>query len=71
MNRFVIVEEQKPDPLTADEEGNISIVGNGESMTLIAEDGVTIDAEYNRDINKVITALEQKIATQSAAILNN
>ena len=46
---------------TADENGNISIIGNGESMTLIAEDGVVMDAEYNKDANKVIESLVNAI----------
>lgn len=61
LNRFVIAEEQEPEILTADEEGNISLVGNGESMTLIGEDGVTMEAEYNRDINKAFAELLEKI----------
>ena len=30
-------------------------------MTLIAEDGVTMEAEYNRDINKAFAELLEKI----------
>lgn len=71
LNRFVIVEEQEPEPLTADKEGNISIVGNGESMTLIAEDGVTISAEYNKDTNKVINDIYQKLSALGVAVVNN
>lgn len=59
------------EPLTADEEGNISIVGNGESMTLIAEDGVTISAEYNKDTNKVINDIYQKLSALGVAVVNN
>lgn len=66
LNRFVIVEEQEPIPYTADEEGNISIVGNGESMTLIAEDGVTISAEYNADTKKYIDRRFAELATALA-----
>ena len=54
--------------LTADEEGNIRIVGNGESITLIAEDGVTIDAEYNVDTK---TYIDKKFAELAAMIVNS
>ena len=57
----------------ADANGAVNgIIGNGESMTLLTDTaGATIEAEYNRDANKALSALEQKIATLSAAILNN
>lgn len=55
------------EPLTADENGNVSIIGNGEDFTLIAESGVTISAEYNRDINKAFAEIQQAIATMGAA----
>ena len=38
---------------TADENGNVEgIIGNGADITLMAESGVVLSAEYNRDINK-------------------
>jgi hypothetical protein len=62
--------EQYKEPVTytADENGNLSIIGNGESMTLIAEDGVTIDAEYNVDTKKYI---DKKFAELAAMIVNS
>lgn len=64
LKRFVIVEEQEPITYTADENGIVSgVIGNGESMTLLTDTaGVTIEAEYNRDTNKVIANLMEKIA---------
>ena len=53
--------------LTADENGNLSILGNGESMTLIAEDGVTMDVEYNADTKKYI---DNKFAELAAMIVS-
>ena len=52
--------------LTADENGTLSILGNGESMTLIAEDGVTISAEYNADTKKYIDRRFAELATALA-----
>lgn len=55
------------EPYTGEQEtltatdGNLSILGNGESMTLIAEDGVTMEADYNRDINKAFAELMEKV----------
>ena len=52
----------------ADENGKVKgILGNGETVTLIAESGVTISAEYNRDINKAFAEIQQAIATMGAA----
>lgn len=47
-------EEYRPiEQYTADENGVVEgIIGNGEEMTLFADDGITIHAEYNKDINK-------------------
>lgn len=55
------------EPYTGEQEtltatdGNLSILGNGESMTLIGEEGVTMEAEYNRDINKAFAELQNAI----------
>ena len=55
-----------PDTYTSDENGAVrGIVGNGEAVTLFADNGATITAEYNRDTNKVIAKLE---ATLSALL---
>ena len=57
-------EYRSPETYTADKNGVVhGIIGNGESMTLIA-DCAEVTAEYNRDINKAFAAL-------SAAILNS
>lgn len=58
------------EPLTA-KDGTLSILGNGESMTLIAEDGITISAEYNKDTNKVINDIYQKLSALGVAVVNN
>lgn len=53
---------KEPVTYTADENGVVKdIVGNGESMTLIADSDATITAEYNKDTNKVIESLVQAI----------
>jgi UDP-2,3-diacylglucosamine pyrophosphatase LpxH len=44
---------KEPELYATDENKELKLVGNGESMTLIADNGATITAEYNRDINKV------------------
>lgn len=56
---------RNPEPLTATD-GTLSIAGNGESMTLIAEDGVTMEAEYNVDTKKYI---DKKFAELQALVL--
>ena len=55
----------KHEPHTATD-GNLSIIGNGQSMTLIAEDGVTMDVEYNIDTKKYI---DKKFAELQALVL--
>lgn len=56
---------------TADKDGKVAGVQNfSPTTTLIAGKGIIIEAEYNRDTNKVIADLEQKLAALSAAILN-
>lgn len=52
----------EPTTYTADENGNVNgIIGNGESMTLMADSGVVISVEYNKDTNKVIESLVNAI----------
>ena len=54
---------------TADKNGNVEgIIGNGEDMTLLADVGATITAEYNIDTKKYI---DKKFAELSAALVNN
>lgn len=59
----ITVCEGTPQNYTADENGIVrGIIGNGESMTLLTDtEGVTIEAEYNKDTNKVIESLVQAI----------
>lgn len=53
---------QSPETVSVNGDGTAYIIGNGESMTLATEtDGVTITAEYNRDINKAFAELLAKI----------
>ncbi len=51
-----------PDPIFVEADGTVSrIIGNGESMTLVAEGGENIEARYNRDANKVIESFVKAI----------
>ena len=53
---------KEPETYTADENGKAQgITANGKAMTLIAENGTTIMAEYNKDTNKVIESLVNAI----------
>jgi hypothetical protein len=57
----------EPTTYTADENGIVKgIIGNGEAMTLIADSGVTISAEYNVDTKKYI---DKKFAELQALVL--
>ena len=60
IKRLIIVESQETELLTATD-GNVSTAANGEYITLLAENGVTISAEYNKDTNKVIESLVNAI----------
>lgn len=64
--------DKEPTVYTSDENGNVKgIIGLGEDMTLIADNGATIAAEYNKDLNKVIEEINQKLSALSAAVVNN
>lgn len=53
---------QSPETVSVNANGTAYIIGNGESMTLATDtDGVTITAEYNRDLNKAFADLLAKI----------
>jgi hypothetical protein len=55
-------EYKAPQTFTTDENGKVKgIIANGEAMTLVAESGATITAEYNKDTNKVIESLVNAI----------
>lgn len=55
-------EYKEPETYTADENGNVQgITANGEPMTLVAESGATITAEYNKDTNKAFESLVNAI----------
>ncbi len=56
----------EPTTHTADENGNVSVPSNYPTTTLLAESGVTISAEYNRDINKAFAEIYQAIASIGA-----
>lgn len=63
---------KEPTTYTADKNGNVSgIVANGENMTLIADSGITISAEYSKDSNKVIQDIYQKLSALGVAVVNN
>lgn len=62
----------EPITYTADENGNVSgIIGNGEGMTLIADEGISISAEYSKDLNKVVNDIYQKLSALGVAVVNN
>ena len=53
---------REPTTHEADENGEVkNIIGNGEDMTLFADEGISISAEYNKDLNKVIYNLTNAI----------
>lgn len=57
-----------PETITAEEDGTVNgIIGNGDTVTLVADNGVIITAEYNRDLNKAFAEIYQAIATMGAA----
>ena len=57
---------------TADGNGIVhGIIGNGEGITLIAEDGVTMNVQYNKDLNKAMAEINQKLTALSAALIDN
>lgn len=57
-----------PETITAEEDGTVNgIIGNGDTVTLVADSGVTITAEYQKDINKAFAEIYQAIATMGAA----
>ena len=59
---------REPQEYTAFKDGALDeITVAGEGMTLFADEGITIHAEYNRDINKAFAEIYQAIATMGAA----
>ena len=60
----------EPTTYTADENGKVGVPSLYPTTTLMAGDGVIISAEHNKDTNKVLSDLYQKIADLSAAVLN-
>ncbi len=59
---------KEPETVFVNEDGTASVIGNGESTTLVPDTaGVTITAEYNRDLNKAFAEIYQAIATMGAA----
>lgn len=57
-----------PETIPVNGDGTATVVGNGEGMTLMTDtDGVTISAEYSRDLNKAFAEIYQAIATMGAA----
>ena len=58
----------EPIPYTTDENGNVAVPSIYPTTTLIAENGVTISAEYNADTKKYI---DKKFAELAAVIVNS
>lgn len=62
----------EPTTYTADENGELAIPSIYPTMRIVADEGVTITAEYNKDINKAFgdieTALDNIIAMQNSYI---
>lgn len=57
-----------PETVPVNADGTASVVGKGEDVTLMTDTaGVTISAEYNRDLNKAFAEIYQAIATMGAA----
>ncbi|MBR5773598.1 MAG: hypothetical protein IKY44_01975, partial [Clostridia bacterium] len=49
-----------PETITAEEDGTVNgIIGNGDTVTLVADNSVIITAEYNRDLNKAFAEIYQ------------
>ena len=64
----LLVKEDNMTSHEVDANGNVNeIVGNGEDMTLIADNGATISAEYNADTKKYI---DKKFAELAAMLVN-
>ena len=63
----------KPREYTVNADGTIdNLYSIYPTTTLIADTpNVTIDAEYNKDANKVVASLEERIAALEAMIINN
>jgi hypothetical protein len=53
---------KEPTTYTADENGNVNVTSVSPTTTLTADNGVSISAEYNRDINKAFAELMQAVA---------
>lgn len=53
---------KEPETVPVKQDGTASIIGKGEGITLMTDtEGVTITAEYNRDVNKALADLEAKL----------
>ena len=52
---------KEPVTFTADENGNITVPSLAPTTTIVADSGVSMTAEYNRDINKAFADLLAKI----------
>lgn len=53
---------KEPETVSVKQDGTASIIGKGEGITLMTDtEGVTITAEYNRDVNKALADLEAKL----------
>ena len=56
----------------ADGDGVVNgITYEGTDVTLVADSGAAITAEYNKDTNKVITAILERLDALEAAVVNN
>lgn len=53
---------KEPAEYVADENGNVSVTSVYPTTTLTADNGVSISAEYNRDLNKAFAELMQAVA---------
>ena len=53
---------KSPETVSVNADGTATVIGKGEEITLTTDtDGVTIEAEYNKDTNKVIESLVNAI----------
>lgn len=63
---------KEPETVSVKQDGTATIIGNGEGISLMTDtEGVTITAEYNRDLNKAFADIYQKLSALGVAVVNN
>jgi hypothetical protein len=59
---------KEPATFTADENGNVAVTSLAPTTTIVADSGVSMSAEYNKDINKVLEEITQAIITLGGTV---